>query len=263
MVDRDRAREVFESGLTFLDTAPGTRIRDFLILWTHQPSLGKVPCHTSVFDELEKIVTEELQNISRNRIFRHSSGDSSSISSEAKPSDSERIHPPVLYASSDTFFKSDWFERITHEFGINESSYHTDTGPDYQLFRIADTSMDSPKSLVVFQNISGRLFIQSSKWHRLLLKGPREYNKIAEEVGKDILFPKRIDALYFDGLVFVVRPQMVRDLLEGFTDLGRSGRGREGTDTQVFSSMYVCPSCGEDLHHSDVLNYCPNCGQEL
>lgn len=185
---------------------------------------GEVPIHRPIGQDLLDLVKKDLEK----RIGEVQDG--KKTIEDYKLSNIHRDPPPIQYCPRDDFPMFDMVEDLLTESEFPDSSYETPR-PDFQVIRLRN---GRGKCLLAFRAYTNHQIIKMNRRALMVLKG-QEYNKVGS--GELVKLPKKIDAIYFDGLFFVFRQRSFEDSFDWVEELEE--KANETFDTIEDSDVLI------------------------
>ena len=212
MVEDSTAEEKLKDALNFIKS-DGKRTRDFVIARSTTIEtddgpqkgydLGELGFDTNIVDEIEDIVADRIHQ----QIDRAVEGDAKTFE-PYHISNVDKDVEPVQYLEADEIPAFGRFEELVTNPDIEDTSFEDDDRPEFQTVRTKDPDGNM---VVAFQKYSNRQILGSSYKIKFSLSGGNQYDRVKNEL---LAIPERVDALYYDGLVFVFNPSKFEDIFD-------------------------------------------------
>ncbi|MFC7046546.1 Kiwa anti-phage protein KwaB-like domain-containing protein [Halobacteriaceae archaeon GCM10025711] len=185
---------------------------------------GEVPIHRPIGNDIHDLVKNRLEEqISEVQ-------DAKKTIEEYKLSNIHRDPTPVQYCPRDDFPMFDKVEELLTGSEFSDSSYE-EPRPDFQVIRLSNRR---GKHLLAFRMYTNHQIIKMNRRALMVLKG-KEYNKVGS--GELVKLPKKIDAIYFDGIFFVFRQRNFEDSFDWVEELEE--KANETFDTIEDSDVLI------------------------
>lgn len=212
MVGKSTAKETLKEALEFIDASADERTRDFVIarpttIETEDGNekgydLGELAFHSNVVDELEDIVADRI----RREIELAVDGETKSFE-QYHISNVDKDVEPLQYLEAESIPNFGRFEEIVTNPDCDDTSFTEGDRPDFQAVRTKD---GNGNMVIAFQKYSNRQILGSSYRLKFSLSG-NEYDRFHDDL---LAIPERVDALYYDGLIFVFAPSKFEDIFD-------------------------------------------------
>lgn len=248
MVEKSTAEETLKGALNFIE-ADEERTRDFVIarnttIETEDGTkkgyeLGELGFHSNVVDELEEIVADRI----RRQIERSVDGDAKSFE-QYHISNVDKDVEPLQYLEAESIPDFERFEEVVTNTDCPETSFKDGDRPEFQTIRTKDPDGNM---VVAFQKYSNRQILGKGYRAKFLLGGDNEFDRVRDNL---LAIPERVDALYYDGLIFVFNPSKFEDIfdyLEMYESRATSVfEGLEETDIRIHNFEEFAESVRND-----------------
>lgn len=176
---------------------------DFLVVRKRNsgPHVGKLNIGRTAQAELNEIVVEAISN----KIDSIRDGDTQIRELDvANTISGESI---IQYTNSDNLPDSEIFELLTTRRNYETTVYSEDPEPNFQLIRIADSN---GKMVIGVQNYQNTTLVETTSALAMLFSD-NEYEKFG---GDMIVVRPNLNALYFDGHIFVITPKSFESMFD-------------------------------------------------
>jgi len=143
-------------------------------------------------EALEELVRDKLEN-------KQSALENDSIRfSEYSLENRDRDQTFVQYESSENIPQFDNFERLLEGQRFSHTTYTESPKPEFQAIRIRDE--DNDEMAIAFLHYSRRQIMGRTSRARMKVLGSEKHSKVDESL---ISIPDRVDAIYYDGLMYI------------------------------------------------------------
>lgn len=115
---------------------------------------------------------------------------------------------PLQHLEAESIPGFDRFEELVTNPDCDDTSFTDGDRPDFQTVRTKDADGNM---VVAFQKYSNRQILGSSYRVKFSLSGDNEYDRVRNDL---LAIPERVDALYYDGLLFVFNPSKFEDIFD-------------------------------------------------
>lgn len=178
---------------------------------------GEVPIHRPIGNDIQDLVKNRLKyRIDEVR-------DAKKTIEEYKLSNINREPSPIQFCRRDDFPMFDSMQELLTESEFSDSSYE-EPRPDFQVIRLRDRH---GKNLLAFREYTNHQIIKMNRRALMVLKG-KEYNKVGS--GELVKLPKKVDAIFYDGVFFVFKQRNFEDCFDWVEEL-------ESTANETFDTI--------------------------
>lgn len=189
-------------------------LRDFNVSWESQQSSSdedpgdyynhrRIRFSEEIQDGLQSIIQDKIQSETR-KIFV----DETKSLERYHISNADREDIPLQFIEAEDIPHFDRFSQLSETDAFPESLYDDVPSPNFQTIRLKQGS--TPR-VVAFQKFTKRQILGKSWRLKFSLRDGEEYNIFRDNL---MGIPERIDALYYDGLVFVFEPKRFEDIFD-------------------------------------------------
>lgn len=149
---------------------------------------------------LDQEIPEELEGLVRDKVEnKRTALKTDSIRfSEYHLENRDRDQTFVQYESSENIPQFENFERLLEGQRFSHTTYTEPPKPEFQAIRVRDE--DSDEMAIAFLHYSRRQIMGRTSRTRMRVLGSEKHSKVDESL---ISIPDRVDAVYYDGLVYI------------------------------------------------------------
>jgi hypothetical protein len=149
---------------------------------------------------LDQEIPEELEELVRDKVKNKQSAlENDSIRfSEYSIQNRDRDQTFVQYESAESIPQFDNFERLLEGQRFSHTTYTEQPKPEFQAIRIRDEEND--EMAVAFLHYTRAQIMGRTSWARMRVLGSEKHSKVEESL---ISIPDRVDAIYYDGLMYI------------------------------------------------------------
>lgn len=200
MTNQDSAADLLKEAREFVE---GNTTTEYLLVHKREngPEIGTLEFRRTVQNELEKVVSEVLTEfVNKIRDGTLSIRDLSAVNTVTDES-------LIQQASESELPDTELFRALTSNRNYPSTKYDRDDPPDFQLIKTSDGN----KTMIGVQNHRALKTYDSSKSGIPLMYNNDVYSKFEGDL---LIVPESLNAIYFDGHVFVRTPKSFEKMFD-------------------------------------------------
>lgn len=200
MIDQDDATDLLKTARKFVN---GNTSTEYLLVHKREsgPEIGELEFRRTVQNELEMLTSEVLTD------FINKLRDGTLSVRDLAAGNTLTDKSLIQHSSKDELPDTDLFRALTTDPNYSPTRYDKDDRPDFQLIKISDGNKD----LIGIQNHQSLKTYDASKSGIPLMYNNTVYSKFDGDL---LIIPDSLNAIYFDGHIFVRTPKSFEKMFD-------------------------------------------------